>query len=115
LSRLHESLESRLAQEGREQAARWLQECAFLSEAAAEQVTDHLASARAALGGLPSLKRVVLERFFDESGGQQLVIHAPFGSRVNRAWGLALRKRMCGKFNFELQAAATENAIILSL
>jgi ATP-dependent Lhr-like helicase len=115
LSRLHESLESMLGAEGRARAAQWLQECASLSQPAAEQVADYLASARAALGGLPSLRRVILERFFDESGGQQLVIHAPFGSRVNRAWGLALRKRMCRKFNFELQAAATENAIILSL
>ena len=57
----------------------------------------------------------MLERFFDESGGMQLVIHAPFGSRINRAWGLALRKRFCRKFNFELQAAATEDAIVLSL
>ncbi len=56
-----------------------------------------------------------MERFFDESGGTQLVIHSPFGSRINRAWGLALRKRFCRKFNFELQAAATEDAIVLSL
>ena len=57
----------------------------------------------------------MLERFFDEAGGMQLVIHAPFGSRINRAWGLALRKRFCRKFNFELQAAATEDNIVLSL
>ena len=57
----------------------------------------------------------MLERFFDEAGGMQLVIHSPFGSRINRAWGLALRKRFCRKFNFELQAAATEDAIVLSL
>ena len=82
---------------------------------AAEQIVDYLAAARAALGALPTLETVVLERFFDESGGMQLVIHAPFGSRINRAWGLALRKRFCRKFNFELQAAATEDAIILSL
>ena len=69
----------------------------------------------AALGALPTRERVVIERFFDESGGMQLVIHAPFGSRINRAWGLALRKRFCRRFNFELQAAATEDAIVLSL
>ncbi len=86
-----------------------------LDAVAAEQVVDYLAAARAALGALPTLETVVLERFFDESGGMQLVIHAPFGSRINRAWGLALRKRFCRKFNFELQAAATEDAIILSL
>ena len=64
---------------------------------------------------LPTQKTIVFERFFDESGGMQLVIHSPFGSRINRAWGLALRKRFCRKFNFELQAAATEDAIVLSL
>ena len=64
---------------------------------------------------LPTQNTLVMERFFDESGGTQLVIHAPFGSRVNRAWGLALRKRFCRTFNFELQAAATEDAIVLSL
>ncbi len=86
-----------------------------LELAAAEQIVDYYAAAHAALGALPTLDTVVLERFFDESGGMQLVIHAPFGSRINRAWGLALRKRFCRKFNFELQAAATEDAIILSL
>jgi ATP-dependent Lhr-like helicase len=86
-----------------------------LERAAAAQVVDYYAAARAALGALPTLDTVVIERFFDESGGMQLVVHAPFGSRVNRAWGLALRKRFCRKFNFELQAAATEDAIILSL
>ena len=86
-----------------------------ISPAAAEQVVDYLASARAALGVLPTQKTILLERFFDESGGMQLVVHSPFGSRINRAWGLALRKRFCRKFNFELQAAATEDAIVLSL
>jgi ATP-dependent Lhr-like helicase len=83
--------------------------------AAGEQLVDYLASSRAALGTLPTQDTIVFERFFDESGGMQLVIHAPFGSRINRAWGLALRKRFCVKFNFELQAAATEDAIVLSL
>src|SRR5207244_2755541 len=86
-----------------------------VAPAAAEQLVDYLASARAALGVLPTQETIVLERFFDESGGMQLVIHSPFGSRINRAWGLALRKRFCRKFNFELQAAATEDAIVLSL
>ena len=80
-----------------------------------EQLVDYLAARDAALGALPTQDTIVLERFFDESGGMQLVIHAPFGSRINRAWGLALRKRFCVKFNFELQAAATEDAIVLSL
>ena len=82
---------------------------------AAEQIVDYLCTAHAALGALPDRDTVVLERFFDESGGMQLVIHSRFGSRLNRAWGLALRKRFCRKFNFELQAAATEDAIVLSL
>ncbi|MEO5700185.1 MAG: DEAD/DEAH box helicase [Casimicrobiaceae bacterium] len=83
--------------------------------AATSQLVEYLATARAALGVLPTQDTIVLERFFDESGGMQLVIHAPFGSRINRAWGLALRKRFCLKFDFELQAAATEDAIVLSL
>jgi ATP-dependent Lhr-like helicase len=82
---------------------------------AAAQVVDYLGSAKAALGLLPTQKKLVFERFFDESGGTQLVLHSPYGNRINRAWGLALRKRFCRKFNFELQAAATEDAIILSL
>jgi ATP-dependent Lhr-like helicase len=86
-----------------------------ISQAAATQIVDYLARARSALGALPSQDTLVMERFFDESGGMQLVIHSPFGSRVNRAWGLALRKRFCRTCNFELQAAATEDAIVLSL
>ena len=86
-----------------------------MSPAAAEQIVAYLADARRALGVLPTQDTLVLERFFDESGGMQLVLHAPFGSRVNRAWGLALRKRFCRQFNFELQAAATEDALLLSL
>ncbi|WP_258167720.1 DEAD/DEAH box helicase [Paraburkholderia sp. BL21I4N1] len=96
-------------------AINWLVDTLRLDEAAARQIVDYLARARAALGVLPTHNTLVMERFFDESGGTQLVIHAPFGSRVNRAWGLALRKRFCRTFNFELQAAATEDAIVLSL
>ena len=73
------------------------------------------APAAAALGAMPTTTRVVAERFFDEAGGMQLVLHAPFGARINRAWGLALRKRFCRSFNFELQAAATDNGIVISL
>jgi ATP-dependent Lhr-like helicase len=86
-----------------------------IGEPAAAQLAEYLGAAKAALGTLPTQDTIVLERFFDESGGMQLVIHAPFGSRINRAWGLALRKRFCVKFNFELQAAATEDAIVISL
>jgi ATP-dependent Lhr-like helicase len=96
-------------------ALTWLTQTVGIDEGAAVQLVEYLASARAALGTLPSLDTVVFERFFDESGGMQLVIHSPFGSRVNRAWGLSLRKRFCRTFNFELQAAATEDHIVLSL
>ncbi len=75
----------------------------------------YLAESKRMLGTLPTQQTIIAERFFDESGGMQLIIHAPFGSRVNRAWGLALRKRFCRQFNFELQAAATDEAILLSL
>ncbi|MCC6393338.1 MAG: DEAD/DEAH box helicase [Bryobacterales bacterium] len=91
-----------------------MSECA-LDEAGARQAAAYIQSAAAALGALPSQTTVVAERFFDEAGGMQLVLHAPFGSRVNRAWGLALRKRFCRTFNFELQAAATDNGIVISL
>ncbi|MFG3450941.1 DEAD/DEAH box helicase [Stutzerimonas stutzeri] len=93
----------------------WLTGTLGLPDAAACQIVEYLARARSALGALPTQQRLVMERFFDESGGTQLVIHSPYGSRINRAWGLALRKRFCRTFNFELQAAATEDAIILSL
>lgn len=83
--------------------------------AGAQQLADYFGATYRALGVIPSQKRIVMERFFDESGGMQLVIHSPFGARLNRAWGLALRKRFCRSFNFELQAAATDDAIVLSL
>jgi ATP-dependent helicase Lhr and Lhr-like helicase len=86
-----------------------------LCTAAAEQAIAYLADGHRSLGVIPSQDTLVLERFFDESGGMQLVLHAPFGSRVNKAWGLALRKRFCRQFNFELQAAATDDALMLSL
>jgi ATP-dependent Lhr-like helicase len=92
-----------------------LAEAPGIAAGAATQLVEYLATGRAALGTMPTQSTIVLERFFDESGGMQLVIHSPFGSRLNRAWGLALRKRFCRKFNFELQAAATEDAIVLSL
>jgi ATP-dependent Lhr-like helicase len=86
-----------------------------MAEASAEQLLDYLRAAHRALGSLPTQDTLVFERFFDEAGGMQLVVHSPYGSRINRAWGLALRKRFCRKFNFELQAAATEDNIVLSL
>jgi ATP-dependent Lhr-like helicase len=112
VSRLREEV---VAQIDKDESAEALAQELDLTMPAARQLFDYLAAARAALGAMPTLKTIVFERFFDESGGMQLVIHSPFGSRINRAWGLALRKRFCRKFNFELQAAATEDAIVLSL
>ena len=98
-----------------ESATSWLVNEVGVSQSAAEQIVEYLAGAKIVLGVMPSQDNLVLERFFDDSGSMQLVLHSPFGSRLNRAWGLALRKRFCRKFNFELQAAATEDAIVLSL
>jgi ATP-dependent Lhr-like helicase len=114
VSRLRSELASQL-DEGIEAASAWLVDSVGISLAAAGQLVSYLAAARAALGALPTQRTLIFERFFDEAGGMQLVIHSPFGSRINRAWGLALRKRFCRSFNFELQAAATEDSIVLSL
>lgn len=96
-------------------AVDWLtQECG-LDRAGAEQAVEYVISGRAVLRSVPTQQTVIAERFFDESGGMQLVIHAPFGGRINKAWGLALRKRFCRSFNFELQAAATDNGLNIAL
>jgi ATP-dependent Lhr-like helicase len=100
---------------GADAALLWLTHDVGIGEAASRQLVDYLAAGHAALGVLPTQETIVFERFFDAVGGMQLVIHSPYGSRLNRAWGLALRKRFCRKFNFELQAAATEDNIVLSL
>ena len=97
------------------QAQRWLSAETGIESAAAQQLVEYLWATKKTLGVVPSQKNVVFERFFDETGGMQLVIHSPFGGRINRAWGLALRKRFCRTFNFELQAAANDNSIVLSL
>ncbi|HTK94973.1 MAG TPA: DEAD/DEAH box helicase, partial [Terriglobales bacterium] len=93
----------------------WLQQEAGTSIPAAEQIIQYVVEGRAILGEVPTLDTVIAERFFDEGGGMQLVIHAPFGARINKAWGLALRKKFCRSFNFELQAAATDNGLNISL
>src|SRR5581483_1670091 len=93
----------------------WLQQQCGLDRLGAEQAVAYVQAGAASLAGVPTANRVIAERFFDEGGGMQLVLHAPFGARINRAWGLALRKRFCRSFNFELQAAATDNGIVLSL
>ncbi len=99
----------------RDPSIEWLMRDCGLERLGAEQASLYVRAGRAALGALPTSRRIVAERFFDEGGGMQLVIHAPFGARINRAWGLALRKRFCRSFNFELQAAATDNGINISL
>jgi ATP-dependent Lhr-like helicase len=96
-------------------AISWLKEQCGLDDAGAEQAVEYILAGRAMLGAAPTQNRIIAERFFDEGGGMQLVIHAPFGGRINKAWGLALRKRFCRSFNLELQAAATENGLNISL
>ncbi|MCS6896636.1 MAG: DEAD/DEAH box helicase, partial [Nitrospira sp.] len=93
----------------------WLKQECGLDLRGAQQVVDYIVAGTAVLGAVPTQETIIAERFFDESGGMQLVIHAPFGGRINRAWGLALRKRFCVTFDFELQAAATDNGIVISL
>ncbi|WP_355603616.1 DEAD/DEAH box helicase [Xanthomonas cannabis] len=115
VSRLRGEIAARLDTAPHQRARDWLCETLALSAEAAQQLVDYLAQACTALGAMPTQQCLVMERFFDASGGTQLVIHSPYGSRINRAWGLALRKRFCRTFNFELQAAATEDAIVLSL
>jgi ATP-dependent Lhr-like helicase len=114
VSRLRSEISERLST-GEDAVVAWLVDEVGLVAEAARQIVDYFARQQASLGMMPTRQVLAMERFFDESGGTQLVIHSPYGSRINRAWGLALRKRFCRKFNFELQAAATENAIVLSL
>jgi ATP-dependent Lhr-like helicase len=96
-------------------AGQWLQGECGLDASGAEQAIEYILQGRAVLGAVPTQKTIIAERFFDEGGGMQLVIHAPFGGRVNKAWGLALRKRFCRSFNFELQAAATDDGLNIAL
>ncbi len=98
-----------------EDAVAWLERECSLEKRGAEQAVEYVNAGQQALGVVPSQDVIVAERFFDEGGGMQLIIHSPFGSRINKAWGLALRKRFCRTFNFELQAAATDNGLVLSL
>jgi ATP-dependent helicase Lhr and Lhr-like helicase len=116
VSKLRRGVADRLDEGGRETAIAWVQQASGVDEPAAALVVDYLHAARAALGGvLPSDEDIVFERFFDESGGMQLIVHAPLGSRINRALGLGLRKKFCLNFDFELQAAASNDAALLSL
>jgi ATP-dependent Lhr-like helicase len=115
VSRLRHDVGIALAHGGVPAAVAWLVSGLGLEQTVALQLAEYLGRMHAALGLLPTREHLALERFFDESGGTQLVLHTPYGSRINRAWGLALRKRFCRAFNVELQAAATEDAIVLSL
>ncbi|MDH4246038.1 MAG: DEAD/DEAH box helicase, partial [Nitrospira sp.] len=96
-------------------AIQWLKQDCGLDPRGAQQAIEYVLAGKLVLGAVPTQATVVAERFFDESGGMQLVIHAPFGGRINKAWGLALRKRFCVTFDFELQAAATDNGLVISL
>ncbi|MGH9210636.1 MAG: DEAD/DEAH box helicase [Acidimicrobiales bacterium] len=115
VSELRRRVDAFLADGDPDDARRWLGEVAGLGTDAATMIVDYLAVGRAALGVMPTQLDLVLERFFDETGGMQLVIHSPYGGRVNRGLGLALRKKFCRTFNFELQAAASDDAVVLSL
>ncbi|MBV8373389.1 MAG: DEAD/DEAH box helicase [Candidatus Eremiobacteraeota bacterium] len=113
----HEVSELRAAIDARDDAdaLAFLTKACGVDDGGAEQIVAYLRLAKAALGVIPTDQTIVAERFFDEGGGMQLILHTPFGARINRAWGLALRKRFCVSFNFELQAAATDNGIVISL
>ena len=122
VSELRGEIEHRLAaseapdqSRGVDDIAAWLVAETSMPPTAAQQLVAYLAAARTALGALPRKDLLVAERFFDEGGGMQLVLHAPLGGRINRAWGLALRKKFCVTFDFELQAAATDDGIVISL
>ena len=117
VARLQAAVDEQLARsEGQHAPVRaWMTKALALDLASAEQLLEYLARIRHVLGALPSQDTLIMERFLDASGGTQLVVHSPFGSRVNRAWGLALRKRFGQTFNIELQAAASEDAIVVSL
>jgi ATP-dependent helicase Lhr and Lhr-like helicase len=112
---LREEISERAARQDPAEVLAWLVQAGALDTAGATLVRDYVLAGRAALGAVPTTECVVAERFFDESGGMQVVIHAPLGGRINRAWGLALRKRFCRTFDFELQAAATDDGVLLSL
>jgi len=120
VSSLRQDIANRLVPSGQaisrqRSAISWLKSDCGLDQRGAEQAASYIADGIAVLGTVPTQQTIVAERFFDESGGMQLVLHTPFGGRINRAWGLALRKRFCVAFDFELQAAATDNGIVISL
>jgi len=115
VSSLRAAVQKHLEDEDPDGARAWVRATCGLDETASELIVSYLAASLAILGALPTSDRIIFERFFDEAGGMQLVVHAPFGGRINRAFGLALRKKFCKNFDFELQAAANDDAIVLSL
>jgi ATP-dependent helicase Lhr and Lhr-like helicase len=115
VSELRRHVDELLADGRPDDARQWVIDAAGVPREAAVMIVDYLAAGRAALGAMPTQQQLVLERFFDDTGGMQLVVHSPYGGRINRALGLALRKKFCRTFDFELQAAATDDAIVLSL
>ena len=116
VSQLRVDVEERILQgESEAEIAAWLADEASTPMPLAEQAIAYLCAGRKALGALPTGNRIIAERFFDNAGGMQLVLHSPLGGRINKAWGLALRKKFCRSFNFELQAAATDDGIVISL
>lgn len=115
VSRLKNKVSQLLIDDSANAAVQWLAETAELPRSASTQIVEYLQSGMNALGIMPTRENIVMERFFDEVGDMHVVIHSPFGSRLNRGWGLALRKRFCKSFNFELQAAANEDSIVISL
>lgn len=115
VSRLRQTIGDLLINDSANAAVQWVVDIVGLPREAATQLVEYLHSGMNALGAMPSRETIVMERFFDEVGDMHVVIHSPFGSRINRGWGLALRKRFCRSFNFELQAAANEDSIVISL
>jgi ATP-dependent Lhr-like helicase len=115
VSNLRHRIDELLTAGAPDQARAWLAGASGAGEVACSTIVDYLAAGRAVLGAMPTQQQLVLERFFDETGGMQLVLHSPYGARVNRALGMALRKKFCRRFNFELQAAASDDAVVLSL
>jgi ATP-dependent Lhr-like helicase len=115
VSRLRQRVDDCLAGGDPDGARQWLVDVCGVDADAAGMIVDYLAVGRAVLGAMPTQDRLVLERFFDDTGGMQLVLHSPFGGRINRSLGLMLRKKFCRTFDFELQAAATDDAVVLSL
>jgi ATP-dependent Lhr-like helicase len=115
VSALRRDVVSRMSSSGTDDVMSWLRQECHLDENGAQQLAAYISAEQDALGVMPSDTDIVFERFFDDAGGMQLVVHAPFGGRVNRAFGLALRKRFCVRFDFELQAAADDNAVVLSM